>query len=153
MYPKANIPVLQLSIPIPRNPENMFRIGEILSPLREEGILFVGSGNLIHNLPYVMHQARQGKMNLSNLTSKGPVEEWAQETDDWIREKLDNLEVHTLLQAPEKAPNFKMAAPTTEHFDPIYFVLGTLRAEEAVHYFHEGIQAGSLSMRSFALET
>ncbi|MFW9856724.1 MAG: DODA-type extradiol aromatic ring-opening family dioxygenase [Candidatus Thorarchaeota archaeon] len=152
MYPEADIPVLQLSIPIPRSPENMFKIGAILSPLREEGILFMGSGNLIHNLPYVMYQLRQGKLDPSALTSSGPVDDWAQETDEWIKERLDNLEVDRLLQAPEKAPNFKMAAPTTEHFDPIYFVLGTLRAGETVHNFHEGIQAGSLSMRSFALE-
>ncbi|MHA1946105.1 MAG: dioxygenase family protein [Candidatus Hodarchaeales archaeon] len=151
MFPKADIPVLQLSIPIPRAPINLYEIGKAMKHLRKEGVLLTGSGNLIHNLGYVMSQVRMGRIDSNNFPFT-PVEEWARDVDDWIKMKLDQLEIKDLLNSQGKIKNFKSAAPTTEHFDPLYFILGTLMPEDALHHFHESIHAGSISMRCFALE-
>ena len=152
MYPNAEIPVIQISIPIPREPDFLFKIGQILQPLRNENVMMLGSGNLIHNLPHIFRQMQMGKIPMG-FDASTPVEPWAHETDQWLKEKLDERDIPTLLQSPEKLPNFIHAAPTTEHFDPLYFTLGTLSTNEGVSFIHEGIDGGSISMRSFSSES
>ncbi|MFV2015085.1 MAG: class III extradiol ring-cleavage dioxygenase [Candidatus Heimdallarchaeota archaeon] len=149
MYPTGNIPILQMSIPVPRTPDYLYKIGKILAPLREEGVMFMGSGNVIHNLQYVMYRVQE----MGGLFANIPVESWAAETDGWLKERLDNLHIENLLSSPDKMPNFKRAAPTTEHFDPLYFILGTLKEKEMINHFHESFQMGSISMRSFHSES
>lgn len=149
IYPEGNIPIIQMSIPVPRTPEYLYKLGKILAPLREEGTMFMGSGNVIHNLQYVMQKAQQ----MGGLFANIPSETWAVETDTWLKEQLDDLNVEKLLASPDEMPNFKHAAPTTEHFDPLYFILGTLRENEMINQFHESFQMGSISMRSFNSES
>ena len=138
-----------MSIPVPRTPDLVYKMGQALAPLRDENVLLMGSGNLTHNLPYVFQQVQAGKLS---LTDDSPVDKWARESDDWIKEKLDNVNITDILSSPDKLPNFEMAAPTTEHFDPVYFTLGSLNPGEGINHFHESFQGGSFSMRSFSLE-
>lgn len=152
MFPEANIPLIQLSIPIPRKPETLFKIGQLLAEFRKEGVMLLGSGNLVHNLPYVFQQVRLGKFGFTNWVDT-PEEKWAIETDKWIKEKLDDYNLEDLLNSTYKAPHFNRAAPTTEHFDPLYFVIGTLDPQEEIIHIHEGFEAGSISMRSFTGES
>lgn len=149
MYPVGNIPIIQISIPVPRTPDYLFKMGQILAPLRKEGVMFMGSGNVIHNLGYVMKRAQE----LGGFNADIPDESWAIETDSWLKEQLDDLHYEKLLSSPDLMPNFKHAAPTTEHFDPLYFVLGTLDEKEMINHFHESFQLGSISMRSFHSES
>ena len=148
MFPEEKIPVVQVSLPVPRNSDYLFKIGEILASLRSENTLIMGSGNLVHNIPYAMRQMQLGRVDM--FSDANNTDSWAKETDEWIKERLDNKEITSLLQAPDKAPHFKTAAPTTEHFDPLYFVLGTMQESEGISYIHEGFQLGSFSMRSFS---
>ena len=150
MFPEAQIPVLQLSIPIPRMPNELYKIGQTLRNLREINIMLMGSGNLVHNLPYAFKQMQTGNISMANWSS-ARTDSWAREADAWIKEQLDAHNTDELLDAPSKLPNFRFAAPTTEHFDPLYFFLGTLQ-NEGISYIHEGFEAGSISMRSFTGE-
>lgn len=150
MYPEEQIPVIQISLPVQRDSKFLFNLGTILTKFRSDNILFMGSGNLVHNLPYAMRQMQLGRANIFSNNNK--TDEWAKETDEWLREKLDSKDIDTLLNSPLKAPNFKMAAPTTEHFDPLYFVLGLMNSSESISYIHEGFQGGSFSMRSFSTD-
>ncbi len=150
MFPEEQIPVIQVSLPVPRDSSYLFKLGQILRKLRQDNIMLMGSGNLVHNIPYAMRQMQLGKASI--FSDNNPVDEWAQETDEWLKAKLDNKDFESLLQAPAKTPNFKMAAPTTEHFDPLYFILGSLDKSESISYIHEGFQGGSFSMRSFKTE-
>ncbi len=150
MFPEASFPVLQLSIPIPRTPQELFKMGKALGHYRKEGILLMGSGNLIHNLGHVAHQVRVGSINYTNF-SDAPVEEWARMADNWIKGKLNKFQIKDLLDSHKMISNFKMVAPTTEHYDPLYFILGTKLPDDPITHFHESIQAGSISMRCFAL--
>lgn len=147
MFPEEQIPVIQVSLPVPRDSSYLFKLGQILSKFRSENILLMGSGNLVHNIPYAMRQMQLGKASI--FSDNNVTDEWAKETDEWIKDKLDDKDVESLLQSPQKAPNFKMAAPTTEHYDPLYFALGTMKPSENIDYIHEGFQGGSFSMRSF----
>ena len=148
MYPDANIPIIQLSIPIPRNPEEVFKIGQIVAPLRDQGIMFMGSGNLVHNLPHTFSRMQAFGKGLDGFREM-PVENWAMDFDASLKEHLDDHKIDQLLYARNNLEYFHAAAPTTEHFDPLYFVLGTMSDDEGVSYIHEGFEGGSISMRSF----
>ena len=144
MYPDKDIPVLQISIPIPRNPEDLWKIGQIIRGFREEDVLILGSGGITHNLRLAMRNYADGKENIKP-------DSWAKEFDSWIANVLAEGAFQSVLRASQH-PLFKMAAPTTEHFDPIHLVLGTLSPKEGIKTIHEEIKFGNLSMRSFVSE-
>ena len=150
MYPEEQIPVIQVSLPVPRDSKYLFKLGNILSKFRNDNILLMGSGNLVHNIPYAMRQMQLGKANIFSDNNK--TDEWAKETDEWLKQKLDAKDIDSLLNSSSLAPNFKIAAPTTEHFDPLYFILGVMNPSETISYIYEGFQGGSFSMRSLSTE-
>ncbi|NGO73964.1 dioxygenase [Streptomyces boncukensis] len=112
MYPEADVPVLQLSLPT-LDPERLLGLGRALAPLRAEGFLVVGSGFFTHNL--------------SGFTlGSGPDEApgWSREFDAWGREALAAGDVDALLDFTRKAPAGRLAHPRTEHFAPLFVTLG-----------------------------
>jgi len=111
MYPDADIPVLQISMPS-LDPERLLRIGEALRPLRDEGVLIVGSGFLTHGLPF-----------LQDFRFDAPPPGWSAEFDHWAAEALDAGDVDTLADFRD-APAARYAHPTTEHFAPLFVTLG-----------------------------
>ena len=144
MYPSADVPVLQVSIPIPRSPKELKLIGETLQSLRDEGVMLMGSGGVTHNLRLAMQ-------NLISERSELKPDSWAYEFDKWIKDQLEEGKFHQIFEV-DKHPLFPIAAPTTEHFDPIHFMLGTLKPNEGIRQIHEQIKYGNLSLRSFASE-
>lgn len=113
MYPEADVPVLQMSMPA-LDPEELFALGRALSSLRDEGVLVFGSGFLTHNMRYAF---RQG------------IPEWAREFDQWAGEALSRLDVSSLLEFRERAPAAHIALPTWEHFAPVLFAAGAVGDE------------------------
>ena len=111
MYPDADIPVLQISMPS-LDPERLLRIGEALRPLRDEGVLIVGSGFLTHGLPF-----------LQDFRFDAPAPGWSAEFDHWAAEALDAGDVDELANF-RTAPAASYAHPTTEHFAPLFVTLG-----------------------------
>jgi 4,5-DOPA dioxygenase extradiol len=112
MYPKADIPVVQLSIPT-QDPARLLELGRRLRPLREEGVLIVGSGYLTHGLPYLRDWSPQA-------TPPG----WSVDFDMWAKEALDKGDVETLAAYRSQAPGMPYAHPTVEHFVPLFVTLG-----------------------------
>jgi len=137
MYPDAQIPVLQMSIPT-FDPEKLFAIGQKLAPLREEGVLIVGSGFLTHGLPFL----REFRID---ATPPG----WSVEFDLWAKEVLDRGAVDELMNYKALAPGMPYAHPTVEHFAPIFITLGAAtKADVAPQTQIDGYWMG-LSKRSF----
>ncbi len=142
LYPQANIPVVCVSLPVPRKPEAMLRVGEILRPLRGEGVMILGSGGLVHNLSRV------------NFGEKyAPVDVWAKRFDQWIGEQIAAKNIEGIRHYETEGPTPRIAVPTTEHFDPVFPVLGARLPGDRVNTFFEGFHHGNLSMRCFALES
>ena len=112
MYPDANIPVLQMSIPT-HNPADLFELGRRLAPLRDHGVLIVGSGFLTHGLPYL----REFRIEATPPT-------WSVEFDVWAQEALARNDVDTLMNFKELAPGMPYAHPTVEHLSPLFVTLG-----------------------------
>jgi 4,5-DOPA dioxygenase extradiol len=108
MYPAANLPVLQLSLP-GLDPHALFDLGQTLAPLRDEGVLIFGSGFLTHNMRYAF---RVG------------VPDWAREFDAWVEAALLRLDVDALLDFERRAPGARLALPTAEHYAPVLVALG-----------------------------
>jgi 4,5-DOPA dioxygenase extradiol len=137
MFPEADIPVLQMSIPT-FDPEKLFELGKKLAPLREEGVMIIGSGFLTHGLPFIRDWS-------INATPPG----WSAEFDLWAKEVLDRGAIDELMDYKSQAPGMPFAHPTVEHFAPIFITLGTASvAEAAPTTTIEGYWMG-LSKRSF----
>jgi 4,5-DOPA dioxygenase extradiol len=113
MYPEADIPVLQMSMP-DLEPAHLFEIGRRLAPLREEGVLVMGSGFLTHGLPFI-HQYWDGRPGAP---------EWSIEFDLWAAEQLDRGDLDALFDFRNRAPGMPYAHPTVEHFAPLFVTLG-----------------------------
>ncbi|HWJ81469.1 MAG TPA: class III extradiol ring-cleavage dioxygenase [Nocardioides sp.] len=112
MYPEADIPVLQMSLPT-QDPERLLRLGERLRPLREEGVLIIGSGFLTHGLPF-----------LREFRIEAEAPGWSRDFDAWAAEALAAGDVDTLAAYASRAPGMPYAHPTVEHYTPLFVTLG-----------------------------
>lgn len=137
MYPEADIPVLQISLPT-LDPERLLQLGRRLAPLRDEGVLIIGSGFTTHGLPF-----------LKDWQPEAVPPTWSAEFDAWARERLDAGDVEALIDFRRQAPGMPYAHPTVEHFAPLFVTLGAgddpeQHTEQAVDGFWMG-----LAKRSF----
>ena len=139
-FPAATVPVVQVSLPLPSTPETLLNMGRALAPLRSEHILLVATGGIVHNLARLQ----------PDLDSPFP-EPWADEFDRWVREKVGALDAAALAGYARLAPHAGAAVPTSEHFDPLLFTVGTALPGDVVYDIYDGFRHGTLSMRSFAL--
>lgn len=139
MYPKADVPVLQVSMPT-LDPARLLALGRALAPLRREGVLIVGSGFLTHNMRAIDWRPE----------ARPPA--WAIEFDQWCAEALAKRDVDALVRYRELAPGVATALPTHEHFAPLFVALGasTARAEGA-SFPITGFAYGSFTKRSVQL--
>jgi 4,5-DOPA dioxygenase extradiol len=137
MYPNADVPTLQASLPS-MEPGELFSLGRRLAPLREEGVLIVGSGFLTHNLRSM------------DFSPEPRTPAWASEFDAWAKDALARKDVDALLDYRRRAPGVRMALPTPEHFVPVLVALGAAADDpaEAVQFPIEGFWGGSATRRS-----
>lgn len=136
MYPDADIPVLQLSMPT-SDPGKLIDLGKRLRPLRDEGVLIVGSGFMTHGLPYI----RDWSINAN-------VPGWSSDFDDWAAEAISRGDVDMLASYKDLAPAVNYAHPTVEHFTPLFVTLGAASEVDAIpETLIEGFWMG-LSKRS-----
>ena len=132
MYPQADIPVVQVSLPTRGGPALQTRIGHALASLREHGVLLIGSGSITHNLRELDWHA-------------GPesVEPWAKAFRDWMIEKLEANDEAALLNYRQQAPNAVRNHPSDEHLLPLYFARA---AGGEFSVVHQGFTMGALGM-------
>lgn len=112
MYPEADIPVVQLSMPT-HDPLRLMQLGRRLAPLRDLGVLIIGSGFMTHGLPYI----RDWRVDADAPT-------WSSEFDHWAAEALDSGDIESLIRYRELAPGMPYAHPTVEHFTPLFVSIG-----------------------------
>lgn len=136
MYPGADIPVLQMSLPT-LEAGALHALGRALAPLRDEGVLIMGSGFLTHN------------MRAIDWSGSAPPPSWASEFDLWAKETLAKGDVDGLLDYRRRAPGVAMSLPTVEHFVPAIVAQGAASvAGGAVTFPIEGFWMGSFTRRS-----
>ena len=139
MYPAADIPVVQISVDYTHGPDAQYELGQTLRPLRDEGILFVASGNIVHNLGVV------------RFIADAEPYDWAVEFDKQSAELLTNRSDQALIHYRDLGEAALKSIPTDDHYRPMLAALGLSEPVEPIRFFNEGIDLGSIGMRSFVL--
>jgi 4,5-DOPA dioxygenase extradiol len=122
MYPDADVPVLQMSLPT-LDPDRLLELGRRLQPLRDQGVLVIGSGFTTHGLPFLSREHW--------LSPAAAPPGWSVEFDHWARERLSAGDVESLAAFRDRAPGMPYAHPTIEHFAPMFVTLGAADDPEA----------------------
>lgn len=139
IFPNADIPVLQLSIDRTKPMGFHFEMGEKLKYLRNQGVMIMGSGNIVHNLKEISWDVN------------AKPHDWAIEFDEWVKEKLVSRNFKPLVNEPLSSRAGKLSVPTLEHYLPLLYVLGASESKDVISFDYEGIQNASASMRCFQL--
>ncbi len=135
LFPEADVPVFQMSIDMSLPFAKQQEIGRQLKALRERGVLVIGSGNLVHNL---------GAMRFD-----GSEYDWAVEFDEKMRDWIEGRDFSALAKARELGALYNLAHPTADHLIPAQYLAGLVDPRDELHFFNEGIDLGSASMRSY----
>lgn len=139
MYPKANIPVIQLSIDYNKPAAYHYELAKELSQLRKKGVLILASGNMVHNLRMVSW----AHMNTDNYGF-----DWAIEMHHLFIEKIKNGDHKALINYESLSPSAKLAVPTPDHYFPLMYALGLQSRADEPLFFNDKLVAGSLNMTS-----
>ncbi len=135
VFPQADIPIVQLSLDETQPPEFHYEIGRRLAPLRDEGVLVIGSGNVVHNL----HTYAWGRHLAEPF-------DWAVRFEKLVRESLLAGEDGPLIAYETLGRDAMLSVPTPEHYLPLLYVIAMRRAGEQVSFPVEGVDGGSVSM-------
>jgi 4,5-DOPA dioxygenase extradiol len=142
MYPLADVPVFQLSLDYTRSPESHYLLAKELKPLREKGVLILGSGNLVHNLRMVAWD---------KFNEPGFGYDWALEADGKMKQFILEGNHKALIDYRSQGKAFDLAVPTAEHFLPLLYILGLKKDHEQIEFFNDQAVAGSLTMTSLKI--
>jgi 4,5-DOPA dioxygenase extradiol len=140
LFPEADVPIVQLSLDETKPPQYHYELGKRLSPLRDEGVMIVGSGNIVHNL----HAYAWGGHPSEPF-------EWAARFDTRVRELLLTHDDAPLVDYESLGRDAMLSAPTPDHYLPLVYLLGVRRPEDAITFPIDGIDGGSISMLSVAM--
>ncbi len=134
-FPQANVPVVQLAIDATQPAAAHHALGAHLAPLRDEGVLIVGSGNVVHNLRLIGWDG-------------GAPYAWAARFNDYVGDALATRRYERLINYEQAGDDARLAVPTPEHYLPLLYVLGAQREDEALHVAVDGIEIRSIGMLS-----
>ena len=139
MYPSAEIPTVQLSVQTPEDTEHHLTIGRTLQPLRQQGVLILGSGGATHNL-----------REMGRFPKDAHPRPYAYEFDAWLCESIQNADEKNLLNYKNVAPDAARNHPTAEHFLPLFVPLGAAAKGTKGEQLHRGFTYGLFSMAAYA---
>jgi 4,5-DOPA dioxygenase extradiol len=138
-YPEADVPVVQLSIDGTQPAAFHYELGRRLAPLREQGVLVIGSGNVVHNL------------RLRSPDAGAPAQDWAERFNNRLRELIERREHAPLVAWETMGNDARLAIPTTDHYFPLLYCLALQRDEDSSRFPVDGIEDGSLGMLSVVI--
>ncbi len=146
LYPKADIPVFEMSLDYsfndwhPKPLQYHYDLAAELAPLREQGVLIIGSGNIVHNLKLIDFEDMDAKPYA-----------WAEEFDDMVKEALLARNHRGLIRYQESAKEAGLSVPTLDHYLPMIYAVALQEKGEPLTFIHEGFQNASVSMRCFQI--
>ena len=136
LAPKPKVPVLQISLDFGQSLADVVEMFGSLKSLRDKGVIFIGSGNIVHNLREV------------DWSDSGP-QDWAMEFDSLTSDAIQKKDLRSLIHLEKLGHVARLAVPTDEHYRPMLAAMSLLDAGESVRFFNEAIDLGSIGMRSF----
>ena len=139
LYPKADIPVVQLSLDYYKTPRQHFEFAKELASLRRKGVLIMGSGNIVHNLRMIawdkMHEPEYGY-------------DWAIEANEKVKKIIESGDFESLVDYKSLGKEMTLAIPSPDHFLPLLYILALKEDNEPMEFFNDRLVMGSLSMLS-----
>jgi 4,5-DOPA dioxygenase extradiol len=144
LYPKADIPVIQMSLDYYQAPQFHYDLAKELYSLREKGVLIIGSGNMVHNLRMVAWD----RMNEPEYGF-----DWAMEANEKMKKFIIDSDHESLINYKSQGRAFDLAIPTPDHFLPLLYVLALKKENEKVSLFNDKTIMGSLSMTSVLVDS
>ena len=135
MYPKADVPVLQISLPRDMPPRGLFELGRALAFLSAENVLIMASGSLTHNLRHI------------EMTDNPTPDAWAAEFDAWLADKLTRRDLPALFDYRNLAPHAAFAHPTDEHLTPLFLAMGAASSDAEMSFPLTGFEHRNISRR------
>ena len=142
LFPQADVPVVQLALPVGAGPAQVHSLGAALRPLAQQGVLLVGTGSMTHNLAEFM----------GGGDGEGASDPYVQAFSRWVEDAVQRHDVPALLSYRELAPHARRAHPTDEHFLPLFFALGAAPQDWHTQYLSREVMYGMLAMDAFALQ-
>ena len=146
MFPNADIPVFEMSLDYspynnwnPKPIEHHYRLASELAPLRERGVLIIGSGNIVHNLSVI------------DFDIDAQPFKWAVQFDEKVKQCLVSRDHKSLINYSTMGKEAVYAVPTQDHYLPMIYAIGLQKKEDRLKFVHEGFQYGSVSMRAFQI--
>ena len=146
MYPQAEIPVVQLSLDYTKSPQDHYDLAKELAPLRQKGVLILGSGNMVHNLRRVVL-----KSNSLDAFNEPFGLDWAIEANQLFKKLINENNHQALIDYPALGTAVQLAVPTPEHYLPLLYVLALKQEDDSLSYFNDKPLAGSLTMTSLKI--
>lgn len=143
VFPDARIPVYQMSIDWLRTMAFHFDLAKMLAPLRDRGVLIVGSGNIVHNLRQSMPRF---------MTGDARPFDWAVSFDAWVKQRLEARDFGSLIRFQEAGESALLSVPTPDHYVPLLYTMGVAEPAEAITQVHEEVCFGGISMRTFRID-
>lgn len=142
LFPDADIPVVQMSLDRRKDPAYHYALARKLAPLRRQGVLIIGSGNMVHNL---------GRVDWKNLDTPGYAYDWAAEAHQRMCRFILDRQHRPLVDYDSQGAAFRLAIPTPEHYLPLLYTLGLQEKQDDVELFNDQPIGGSLTMTSVRL--
>ena len=139
LLPQANVPIVQVALPVGWNARQVYAMGQTLQSLRSQGVLVMGSGSMTHNLAEFFGGERE-------------VAPYVTEFSRWIESKLAAGDLEALLNYRSQAPHAHRAHPTEDHFLPLFFALGAAGADARPEYLSREVMYSMLAMDTFTLQ-
>lgn len=139
MYPDASVPVIQMSLDYNQNAQNQYNIARELAPLRDKGVLIIGSGNMVHNLRAI------------DWSGKTQGFDWALEANAVFKKLIRENGHQQLVNYQNLGKSVEMAIPSAEHYLPLLYVLALKKNDEEVTFFNDKTVMGSISMTSLKI--
>jgi 4,5-DOPA dioxygenase extradiol len=140
IFPKADVPVFEMSIDYSKDAEFHYSLGKELAKLRKKGVMIMCSGNIVHNLNI---------LDWNNIDAK-PFD-WNVEFDNLVKKNIDNRTFNPLVNFQNLGKAAKLSIPTTDHYYPMLYSLGMVQKDEPIKHIYEGYQYGGISMRCFKI--
>lgn len=135
MWPDADVPVLELSLDMTATPERHWALARALAPLRDEGVLVIGSGNIVHSFAGI------------SWDNDAPPRPWAVEFDAWIADALNRRDDETLVAFDRAGESASLSVPTLDHYLPLLYAAAVSDDSDSVTFPYAGIELASMSMR------
>lgn len=141
LYPDASVPVVQMSLDYTKSPDFHYQLARELAPLRSEGVLIIGSGNMVHNL----------RLAAWDRLTDQIAYDWAAEAQEQMKGFILNDNHDALINYAQQGESFRLAIPTPEHYLPLLYTLALKDKNESIHIFNDKPVAGSLTMTSIKI--